>query len=65
MGRMFARMVWLGMSCTIFVLSLTMLVGQLVMAGGWQWWAWIMLAMVGLAACLVKLAWNEYKQSKQ
>lgn len=62
--NIFTELVWLVMSCTIFVLVLTMFVGQLVIAGGWQWWAWIMLAMVGLAAGMVKLAWNEYKQSK-
>ena len=53
------------MSGSILVLILTMFVGQLVMAGSWQWWAWIMLVLVGLATALVKLAWNEYKQSKQ
>lgn len=59
MGRMFARMVWLGMSCAIFVLALTLLVGQLIIAGGWHWWAWLLLVLVAICALLVRLAWNE------
>lgn len=61
----FNELVWLIMSCILLALILTMFIGQLILAGGWQWWAWFLLLMVANGIAMVVFAYQEYKQSKQ
>lgn len=53
------------MSCILLALILTMFIGQLILAGGWQWWSDFLLLMVANSIAMVVFAYQEYKQSKQ
>lgn len=51
-------------SCIVAVLTITMLVGQLIVAKKWCDFMWLMLVFVVLSIIGCKVSWNEYKQDK-
>ncbi|MBR1525037.1 MAG: hypothetical protein IJ640_00055 [Prevotella sp.] len=49
----------------LFVNVIALTVGQIVMAGHWEWWMLIMIVLVLLMAAGLHIVWKEYKEDKQ